>query len=190
MPKSIATKELLPELQADPSELFRRNMEVLAPEVGVIDPWNVDWWVLSEEFFPYRLRQRPGPGNALGDVKFMFPNKHHVYLHDTPHRNLFSKDRRAYSHGCVRVQDPVLFAETLLSAQTTDPLELYDRLRYEGAETQVNLKRSVPVHIMYRTIWLDENGEMQMRPDVYGRDALVAAALRKAGLSLKPVETL
>ena len=103
VPYSIATKELLPVFQNDPGEVYRRNMQVLLPGAGFVDPYMVDWTELSQGYFPYQIQQRSGPGNALGDVKFIFPNEHAVYLHDTPAKSLFSKPVRAFSHGCVRV---------------------------------------------------------------------------------------
>ena len=128
--------------------------------------------------------QDPGRGNALGNVKFMFPNKFAIYLHDTPSKRLFRRDVRAYSHGCVRVERPVEFAEYLLTGQVEEPRAYYNRLLKRGRERQVNLDRPLPVHLTYRTSWVDADGTYQFRGDIYGRDVTVARALKQAGVSI------
>jgi murein L,D-transpeptidase YcbB/YkuD len=144
-----------------------------APEV---DAATVPWARLSHSYFPYRLRQAPGPLNALGRYKFMFPNKFSVYLHDTPARNLFAKAERAFSSGCIRVEDPAALARFLVGGVkewTPDKL----RQAVESGETQtVVLAERVPVHILYWTAWAEDD-EVVFRRDVYGRDARVLAAL-------------
>ena len=180
VPWSIATKEILPKLREDPGYLDRNNMTL----VGGPDPWFVDWRSVTPSTFPGRIKQRPGPGNALGRVKFMFPNDNAVYLHDTPARSLFARDSRDYSHGCVRVEKPIELAEILLEAQESDPAAAFDALQRSGRERWVQLDEHLPVHIGYRTAWLDASGAPQFRRDIYGRDKAVVAALRRAGLSL------
>lgn len=184
VPYSIATEELLPELREVPGVLAARNIHVYGENGRQVDPWTVDWWSVDEGFFPYRLRQGPGQGNALGEVKFIFPNHHAVYLHDTPSRRLFAKPGRAFSHGCVRVAEPQLLAQTLLSAQMQDAPASYRQMLRRGDEQHVEIKRPVPVHILYRTAWVDHDGRLQLRQDVYRRDARVAAALKRDGLAL------
>ncbi len=183
VPYSIATEELLPQLQDNPGALQSRGFAVVGQGGGRVDPWTVDWWSLSESYFPYRLQQGPGPGNALGGVKFIFPNHHAVYLHDTPARSLFQEAVRAFSHGCMRVADPVGFAEVILGVQHSDPLGYFYELRSRGSEVYVSLDRPVPVHITYRTIWVDDAGVLQIRQDIYGRDAEIFEALRGLGYS-------
>ncbi|WP_175478800.1 L,D-transpeptidase family protein [Rubrimonas cliftonensis] len=186
VPRSIATEDLLPRLQKDPTILSQRNMHLSRPDGGPLplDAASHDWSAYSQASFPYRIRQRPSSSNALGRVKFMFPNHNNIYLHDTPQKNLFDRDRRAYSWGCVRVRNPLLLAELLLAPQMDDPKGFIDRTLARGGERYVNLDAHVPVHITYRTAWVDEAGKLQFRTDVYGRDALALKALRSAGLEL------
>lgn len=180
VPSSIARKEILPELQKDPTYLDRKGMRL----TGVEDPTLIDWQMVTPGSFPGRIKQAPGNGNALGRVKFLFPNDHAIYLHDTPSKSLFNKDMRAYSHGCVRVQRPYEFAEYLLSAQQDDPKGYFETLLSRRKERYVPLEQHVPVHITYRTAWVDADGQDQFRGDVYGRDARVLAALAEAGVQL------
>lgn len=179
VPASIAREEILPKLRADPGYLAARNMRLIGADV-----WSVDWQTIAPSQFPGRIEQGPGRGNALGRVKFMFPNSDAIYLHDTPARSLFNRDVRAYSHGCVRVQKPLEFAHALLSAQSDDPEGLFDRHLRRGREKYVHLDEHVPVHLTYRTAWVDEAGLDQFRTDVYGRDRKVFQALGAAGLEL------
>jgi murein L,D-transpeptidase YcbB/YkuD len=117
-------------------------------------------------------------------VKFMFPNRFNIYLHDTPAKSLFSKDLRTFSHGCVRVQKPFEFAYKLLQRQTSDPQGLFKRYLNTGQETYLNLKQPIPVYVTYSTAFVDEDGQVNYRADVYGRDATVFNALTKAGVAM------
>lgn len=179
VPYSIASQEILPKLQEDPGYLDSKNMTLHGA-----DPWTVDWSQVTRRDFPGRITQGPGTNNALGRVKFMFPNDHAIYLHDTPSKSLFNRDARAYSHGCVRVQRPYEFAEYLLSAQEEDAKGKFERLLRRGKERYVHLDEHVPVHLTYRTAWVDDQGFDQFRGDIYGRDRKVLAALEKAGVVL------
>ncbi|MGE4063241.1 MAG: murein L,D-transpeptidase [Rhodospirillaceae bacterium] len=169
VPFSIATREMLPRLRRDGSYLERSNIEIVGrPD----DPFGskVDWNLYSRSNFPFSLRQIPGPGNALGLVKFEMPNSFDVYLHDTPDRSLFEKNARSLSHGCVRVQCAQELAEHLLDDPaiwlTTDL-----RLALEmGRTLQMRLKAPVPVYLLYFTAFVGEDGTVHFRPDVYGRD--------------------
>ncbi|HUF55470.1 MAG TPA: L,D-transpeptidase family protein [Thermohalobaculum sp.] len=180
VPRSIATEEILPKLRQDPGYLERNNMSL----VGGPSPRAVDWWSVTPSTFPGRIKQNPGPGNALGRVKFMFPNDNAIYLHDTPSRSLFAHDTRAYSHGCVRVEKPIEFAEILLRSQESDPAGAFDAMQRGGRERWVQLDEHLPVHLGYRTAWIDADGTPRFRADIYGRDKAVMAALSRAGLSL------
>ncbi|MEM1344085.1 MAG: L,D-transpeptidase family protein [Pseudomonadota bacterium] len=180
VPTSIAVNEILPKLRRDPGYLARKNMRLS----GGRSPWSVDWNNVGRSNFPGSISQAPGPGNALGRVKFMFPNDHAIYLHDTPAKKLFGRDMRAHSHGCVRVQEPYAFAHALLAAQTADPEGSFSRWLKRGRERYVNLETHVPVHLTYRTAWIDGDGRDQFRSDIYGRDALVAKALSQARVAL------
>ncbi|MHA1529736.1 MAG: L,D-transpeptidase family protein [Alphaproteobacteria bacterium] len=179
VPYSIASKEILPLLQEDPTYLEQNNMELLGSDLPASE---IDWSQVTRGSFPGRIRQRPGPDNALGAVKFLFPNEHAIYMHDTPSRKLFAHDRRAYSHGCVRLQDPIGFAHLLLSLQDDDPVGFFDRLRAREDEIWVRVREAIPVYVTYRTAWLDTGGVRQFRADVYRRDRDVMAALAAAGV--------
>ncbi|OUS06327.1 hypothetical protein A9Q96_09740 [Rhodobacterales bacterium 52_120_T64] len=184
VPNSIATEEYLPQLRSDPTVLLRQNIQMMVRSSGqLIDSSRLDYAYFTEDNFPFFLKQTPGSGNALGRVKFMFPNRFNIYMHDTPARSLFTKDARAFSHGCVRVQKPLEFAHALLSLQTNDPKSLFESILSSGEETQINLAKPVPVHIVYRTAWINRDGEAQFRHDIYGRDKLVYDALVNAGFT-------
>lgn len=185
VPNSIATEEILPKLQADPEYLLKKNMRLVARGGGETpDPATTDWTLYSASDFPFRVKQRSGGGNALGRVKFMFPNQFSIYLHDTPSKRLFKKDARAFSHGCVRVQDPFAFARALLGPQEDDPAAFVDRMLARSGERRVDLQTPVPVHLTYLTAWVDEQGVSQFRDDVYGRDARILAALQAKGVKV------
>jgi len=134
------------------------------------------------------MRQPPSRSNALGLVKFMFPNKHNIYLHDTPAKSLFARDVRAFSHGCVRLADPFDFAYALLAKQSDDPEGTFKAALNSGKETKIVLKEPVPVHLIYRTAVTNARGHTEYRADIYGRDARIWAALAKAGVVLGGVQ--
>ncbi len=186
VPRSIATGEYLPELQQNPNAV---NHLIITDRSGRrIDRASVDFSKYTVRTFPYAMRQPPSRSNALGLVKFMFPNKYNIYLHDTPAKNLFGRETRAYSHGCIRLADPFDFAYALLAPQTSDPEGFFQRTLATGKETQVNLEKPVPVHIIYRTAFADGKGRIQYRRDVYGRDARIWTALSEAGVALRAVQ--
>jgi murein L,D-transpeptidase YcbB/YkuD len=142
-----------------------------------LDPWMVDWSAITPATFAHRLRQGPGEGNALGRIKFMFPNQFNVYLHDTPARHLFERAERSFSHGCIRVHEPESFGAVILAAQDGWPLDrLYAAIK-SGERMIVPLDQPLPVHIAYLTAWVNKDGTVHFRNDVYGRDATLAAAL-------------
>lgn len=181
VPHSIATEDKLPEIKKDPSYLARQQFDVLrgwGADAQPIDPATIDWSRLSTSNFPYRLRQEPGPLNALGQVKFMFPNRHSVYLHDTPTRGLFARAGRSFSSGCVRVEKPIELAEYLLADGTQWSADrIRAALRTSDAERSVFLPERVPVHLQYWTAWADADGTVHFRADVYQRDGAVQRAL-------------
>ncbi|MEM1164500.1 MAG: L,D-transpeptidase family protein, partial [Pseudomonadota bacterium] len=179
VPRSIATKEILPKLRNDPSYLSRKGMRIVGADAS-----SIDWSTVTAGTFPGRIVQRPGRGNALGTVKFMFPNRFAIYLHDTPSKRLFNRDVRAYSHGCVRVEKPHEFAAYLLNGQVDNPQGYFNALLKKRRERHVNLDSPLPVHLTYRSAWIDENGVEQFRGDVYGRDRKIGKALQNAGVSI------
>ncbi len=186
VPRSIATKEYLPQLKENPNAV--KHLVITDVKGRRIDRDAVDFSRYSTRSFPFDMRQPPGNSNALGLVKFMFPNKHNIYLHDTPQKHLFAREVRAYSHGCIRLADPFDFAYTLLSAQEDDPKGYFQRVLKSGVETKVELDQPVPVHLIYRTAQTDEKGHIEYRRDVYGRDAKIWNALSEAGVTLKDVQ--
>ncbi len=176
VPRSIANKELVPSERANPGYLQSKGYNVLASDGSQIsyDALSPDVWYQSK--FPYTLRQRPGKRNALGKVKFMFPNRHSIYLHDTPAKKLFAKNKRAFSHGCVRVGEPRELANHLLQQEGWNPDEI-EALFARTKTKRVTFSRPLQNYIVYLTSWVDDNGVLQFRNDVYGHDKQVAKAL-------------
>ena len=186
VPKSIAVDEYLPQIQADPEFLTNNEMQLyVRGTTKTIDANLIDMSVFTVNNFPFEIKQNPGNINALGQVKFMFPNKFSIYMHDTPMKPLFSKDLRAFSHGCVRVERPFKFANALLTDNEDIKYDrFYDALS-SGEETQLNLAEAIPVYLTYRTVIVDDFGEVQYRPDIYGRDALLYMSLKSSGVNLE-----
>ncbi|MGH6801771.1 MAG: L,D-transpeptidase family protein, partial [Methyloceanibacter sp.] len=175
VPPSIANNEYLPKLRQDAGYLARQDIRILNAS-GEVNPWSVDWSSISR--MPYRLRQDSGEGNALGRIKFMFPNPYNIYIHDTPSKRLFEKEKRFFSHGCMRVQHPAQLAEVLLRGQGWSAAKIESQIA-SGEQRIVNLATKVPVHVTYLTAWVDKVGAVQFRPDVYGRDKPLIEALVK-----------
>lgn len=176
VPYSIATKEMLPRIKKDPSYFDTRDFDIKDRSGALIDPKSIDWSKLSRGNFPYTFVQRPGPRNALGRVKFIFPNEHAVYLHDTPSKALFGRAERAFSHGCVRVQNPFELAEVLLGSDGWDQDKIKATL--DSLETKtVYLPEALPVLLLYWTADIGPNGDVHFYTDVYERDARIAKAM-------------
>jgi murein L,D-transpeptidase YcbB/YkuD len=152
VPASITKKEVIPHMARDPGYLAKEGMEVTRSGSGL------------------EVRQKPGPKNALGRVKFLFPNRFDVYLHDTPSRSLFSRTVRSFSHGCIRVEKPVELAEYLLKDDPTWTPKRIAAVIARGKEAWVNIPKPLPVHLVYWTAWVDDAGTLQLRDDIYGRD--------------------
>jgi len=176
VPPQILTDEVLPDIRRDTTYLARNHMLVIDGEGEPVDPARVDWNAYDGRTLPYRIVQAPGGGNPLGRVKFIFPNAYAVYLHDTPEANLFLRSRRSFSHGCIRVQHPMALAEALLGDSAWTPTAL-DSVVALGRETTVPLPVPVPVLVLYWTAWTDQDGSLNFRPDLYGRDGAVLQAL-------------
>ncbi len=179
VPRSIVMREFLPEAKADPQFFDKQNMILFHRGRKVNPLTDVDWAAMTPAEFGehYGVVQKPGPGNALGNVKFMFPNGYNIYLHDTPSKHLFADESRAYSHGCVRIERPFALAWLLLSEQSKDPGTMIENILATGEETEVQLERPMPVHLMYLTSWVDHAGTLHFREDIYGRDEALARAL-------------
>jgi murein L,D-transpeptidase YcbB/YkuD len=182
VPPKLAREDILPNLKKDPRYLQEKGIRVFrdwtegAPE---IDPAAVDWSRVKADNLAYKFRQDPGPHNSLGRIKFMFPNKFDIYLHDTPERGLFSRAVRDFSSGCIRVEKPVDLAEYILR---DDPNWTRDKLlaAMDGQETRViNLRNPLGVHLLYWTAWLADDRRVQFREDIYLRDAALYRALEQ-----------
>ncbi len=165
IPPSIMAGEYLPKLRDDPGYLDRIGYVVTNSKGQRVRSSNVDWWAYGSKV-PYSVQQPPGAKNALGELKFLFPNSHHIYMHDTPNRNLFDEDARAFSHGCVRVQNPREFAQILLGWDR----EKIDANTDSKKSQTVKLDSKVPIYITYFTAWPDETGKIQYFNDMYERD--------------------
>lgn len=174
VPLSIITKELAPKLAANPNYLDRLDMEVVTYKGAQVNPASVDWNGVNESNWKYVLRRRPGPKNDLGDVKFIFPNTDDIYLHDTPHDELFSQAKRGFSHGCVRVEKPIDLAEYLLRNSGNWSRSQIESTIAQRKEKHVKLKEVLPVYLVYFTAWADDNGKMHFRDDIYGHDKTLA----------------
>lgn len=180
VPPNIANNEYLPKLRRNPGVLKRERIRVFAGNGDSgreVDPYSVNWSSFNR--MPYSLRQDSGAKNALGRVKFMFPNRFNVYLHDTPSKSLFERDLRVFSHGCVRVQNPLDLAELLLADQGWSR-ERIDAQIAAGGQRIVNLKTQIPVHVTYMTAWANKDGSIHFRRDVYKRDEQLAQVLAGA----------
>jgi len=184
IPPGILRKDVLPAIKRDVNYLTERNISVIDRDGRKVDPATVDWNRYTTGV-PYTLRQEPGPNNALGTIKFIFPNEHFVFLHDTPSRYLFDRAERAFSSGCIRVEDPLRLAELLLG----EP-DKWDRQALEskidgGVLERVNLREPMPVLILYLTASMETDGRVRFLKDIYQRDAKLLEALN-AGIEIAP----
>ena len=186
VPRSIAVKEYLPMMKRNPNAAG--HLRLYDRRGRPVRRSSINFAAYNTSNFPFAIKQPPSHQNALGLVKFMFPNKYNIYLHDTPAKNLFQREKRDFSHGCIRLQQPFEFAYTLLARQTPDPEGFFKAKLGTGAETVVEFEKKVPVHIIYRTAFTTAKGRTQYRRDVYGRDAKIWNALEKAGVSLRAVQ--
>ncbi|MCP5425542.1 MAG: L,D-transpeptidase family protein [Gammaproteobacteria bacterium] len=175
VPSSIAVKDKLPKLRRNAYALAGQRIKVYAGG-REIDPGSVNWQQVGAGNFPYQLRQDPGPRNALGKIKFMFPNPYNVYLHDTPSRSLFQHSERAFSSGCIRVAEPIELAEYLLQHDKRWTRKAIISATQGSGQRTVNLPEKIPVYLLYWTAWVDEDGTVQFREDIYQRDQRLARA--------------
>jgi murein L,D-transpeptidase YcbB/YkuD len=182
VPHRLAVEDKLPLIKQDPGYLASERIRVFqgwGADAVEIDPATVDWSKVTAGNFNYRLRQDPGPQNALGRIKFMFPNRFDVYLHDTPSRSLFDKSVRAFSSGCIRIENPIGLAEYLLRSDPKWARPAILVALGQEVEQTVRLPEPIPVHVLYCTAWVDDDGTVQFRDDIYGRDKAVDEALRE-----------
>ncbi|MGB8316296.1 MAG: L,D-transpeptidase family protein [Aestuariivirga sp.] len=184
VPQSIIVNEYLGKLRRDPGYLDRQGFKVIAPNGKVVSSSSINWAAYGSRP-PFGVQQPPGRGNALGELKFLFPNSHDIYMHDTPNRNLFAEASRTFSHGCIRVENPREFATILLG---------WDRARVDaetdsGKSESIQLGHKVPVHITYFTAWPDSAGKMNYFSDVYERDQAMEKAFAVLGAARDAVAT-
>lgn len=183
VPTGIATADILPKLRSDPNYLANQNMKVFqgwGADQRELRQSDVDWSRVTARGFNYHFRQEPGPTNALGRVKFMFPNSFNVYLHDTPSRELFNRTDRTFSSGCIRLERPLDLAAYLLGKDRNWTRGQLDAALALGTEQSVTLLEPLPVHLLYWTAWVEPDGRIQFRNDVYNRDTPVREALDEA----------
>ncbi len=179
VPPGILHNDVIPAVIRNPGYLADNNMSVLRGDGTEVDPASIDWRSFSASGFPYRIRQAPGRTNALGRVKFMFPNQYNVYIHDTPARNLFVHTDRSFSSGCIRIDRPLELAEYLLKDNPAWNSSRIREVTGKGAELRVNIPDPIRVHILYMTAWATDDGTVYFRRDVYDRDRLLISALRE-----------
>ena len=178
VPPGIMGKEVLPALKRNAAGyLARQNMEVVTGTGKPVNAGSINWNQYHGANVPYIVRQKPGGANALGKVKFLFPNEYNIYLHDTPSKGLFGENKRTFSHGCIRVSEPQHLAEWLLRKDSSWTQKKIVNAMNSGKEQFVSLKEKVPVFIGYFTAFVDSQGRLNFRDDVYGHDARLAATL-------------
>jgi len=181
IPDSIAVKEIVPHMIHNPNYLREKHIRIFrgwSENAPQIDPATINWLTIGKGIKRYRLRQDAGPTNALGRIKFIFPNPYHVYLHDTPARQLFKRSNRSFSHGCIRVSRPLDLAVYVLKNMKKHlDKEQLQQLIDTGKRKVILLDRRIPVHVLYRTVRVTPKGTTFFYPDIYGRDALLARAL-------------
>ncbi|PIR18047.1 MAG: hypothetical protein COV46_01675 [Deltaproteobacteria bacterium CG11_big_fil_rev_8_21_14_0_20_49_13] len=173
VPVKIAVEDKIPEIQKDPDFLKKMGMKVYARENGELietDPATIDWGELNKDNFDYLIVQDAGGGNALGRIKFMFPNKDDVYLHDTPTKKLFESMTRTFSSGCIRIQRPVELAEIVLKDKEGWDRERIEKEMHRKNERFLNLDEHIPISVVYLTSWVDDDGDLEFRRDIYSYD--------------------
>ncbi len=181
VPRKLMIEDQLPIIRSDPEYLDRLGFKVFmgwGANQSEVDPAEIDWTELSKNNFPYQLVQQPGPQNALGQVKFMFPNQYDIYLHDTPAQSLFSRLDRTLSSGCIRLERPFELAEQLLANTNGWNMNRIEQTLATAEPATVVLAQPVPVYLQYWTTWIDQAGILQFRNDVYDRDHRLLQALR------------
>jgi len=172
IPNSIIMGEIIPNIKKNPNYLENNNMEVLSGD-KVVNASNIDWDKYKKTV-PYIVRQKPGKGNALGRMKFLFPNNFNIYLHDTPSKGLFNESERAFSHGCIRVENPNKLLLHFLRNDKTWNQEKIDAVLETDKEYGIIIKPTIPVYIVYFTSWVDINGQLNFRDDIYNLDNQLA----------------
>lgn len=179
LPYSIATHETLPKLKKDPGYLASKHMEVMDRKGSLLNPETINWSQYSAGNFPFIIRQKAGPWNALGEVKFMFPNKYAVYLHDTPSRGLFNQQDRAFSHGCIRTEDKWGLLMSLMDDPEVWNMDKINEILESGETTTIDLPKPINIYLIYFTASVDEDSGLLFMKDIYNRDKAVLKALNE-----------
>lgn len=182
IPGKIAREDILPKIWDDPNYLSKENIRVFKTwkeSALEIDPETIDWALITRNNFPFKLRQEPGSSNALGRIKFVFPNKFSVFLHDTPARALFNKTKRSSSSGCIRVENPIELAEYLLKGKPKWDRDKILTTINKGKRTILPIPDPIKVHVLYMTAWIDQDGVLNFRDDIYGQDEPLKEALEE-----------
>ncbi|MCB1744276.1 MAG: L,D-transpeptidase family protein [Gammaproteobacteria bacterium] len=188
VPPGILRKDMLPAAREDADSLRRKGLRLVDEYGEAVEPNEVDWESVDAESFPYRLWQPAGPRNALGRVKFLFPNSHMVYIHDTPDKHLFERAIRTFSSGCIRIEGAMELAQRLLRREQSLRPEEIEALTSSRRTTRIELSRGLPVIVVYVTAELDGHDDLRLQPDVYGRDRAVSRALENAARSVPKVQ--
>jgi murein L,D-transpeptidase YcbB/YkuD len=193
IPGKIAREDILPRILDDPNYLSKENIRVFRtwkePALE-IDPGTVDWALITRNNFPFKLRQEPGSSNALGRIKFVFPNKFSVFLHDTPAQALFNKTKRSSSSGCIRVENPIELAEYLLKGQAKWNREKIMTTINKGRRKILVIPDPIKVHVLYLTAWVEKDGTLNFRDDIYGKDEPLKKALEERPLTQKRIPSV
>ncbi len=179
LPYSIATHETLPKLKKDPGYLAAKHMEVIDRNGNVLNSASIDWDEYSSGNFPFIIRQKAGPWNALGEVKFIFPNKYSVYLHDTPSRGLFNQQDRAFSHGCIRTEDKWGLLMSLMDEPEVWNMDKINEILKSGETTKIDLPKPITIYLVYLTVAVDQENNLMFMKDIYKRDKAVLEAMNK-----------
>ena len=179
LPYSISTHETLPRLKKDPGYLAAKHMEVMDRNGKILNPATIDWNEYSAGNFPFIIRQKAGPWNALGEVKFIFPNKYSVYLHDTPSRGLFNRQDRAFSHGCIRTENKWGLLMSLMDDPDVWNMDKINEILKSGKTTTINLPKPINIYLIYLTAAVDQENNLMFMKDIYKRDKAVLNAINK-----------
>lgn len=174
IPNSIINNEIIPALKRDSKYLSKNNMEVVSFQGEPMNESSIDWNKYTTKKVPFIIRQKPGKDNALGEMKFLFPNSYSIYLHDTPSKGLFDRNKRDFSHGCIRVENPKKLMMYLLENDKTWTKEKVDKVLQTDVETGISVKPNMPVYIAYFTAWVDHKGNLNFRNDIYNLDEQLA----------------
>jgi L,D-transpeptidase YcbB len=179
VPPTILNEDIIPAVINNPGYLIKNQLKVFRFDGTEVNPLTIDWDSIATYGFPYRVLQDPGPKNALGNVKFIFPNKYNVYIHDTPSRYLFKRTNRSFSSGCIRVEDPLDLAAWLMKDNPKWTPDLINDFVEKGETKTIRLTKPIPVHIIYLTAWASDDGVVYFRNDLYNRDKELLSALKQ-----------